>query len=204
MSLKRFIKTVILLSVLLVVLGLMGNRLAIAQTWTALPPYNFLWPLWSPALSPIDLAGTGLATPIVSALTPSTVLPVQPGLAWNPAIEYPYFLYNSPVGMQYYDIIYGMNPWPPSYSVDPLAGLPLPLGLPVGFNLLPPTDPLWIQTNLPVANVAYLSEYPNLALGAYNLVLPPNLTGLNPWLASLINPTPAFTSLLTAAQILGY
>ena len=200
---KRFIKTIIMIGVLLVVLGLMGNRLAVAQTWTVLPPYNFLWPLWSPALSPLDPL-TGLNTPIVNNLYPSTILPVQPGLAWNPAISYPYFLYNSPVGMQYYDIIYGINPWPPSYALDPLTGGPFPLTPPVGFSLLPATDPLWIQSNLPVANLAYLAEYPNLALSAYNLVLPANLTGLNPWLASLINPTPALTSLLTAANILGY
>ena len=200
---KRFIKTIILLSVLLVVLGLMGNRLAVAQTWTALPPYNFLWPLWSPALSPLDPV-SGVATPLVGNLNPTTALPLQPGLAWNPAISYPYFLYNSPVGTQYYDIIYGLNPWPPSYSIDPVTGGPLPLSLPVGYNLLPATDPLWIQTNLPVSNLAYLAEYPNLALSAYNLTLPPNLTGLDPWLASLIYPTPALTSLLTVADILGY
>jgi hypothetical protein len=197
MSLKSLIKTVIFISILLVVFGLMGNRLAIAQTWTALPPYNFLWPLWSPALSPAN--SLGVPTPLVSSLTPSTTLPAQPGLAWNPAISYPYFLYNSPIGMQYYDIIYGMNPWPPSY-----ASALNPLSLPVGFNLLPATDPLWIQQNLPTANLAYLAEYPNLALSAYNLVLPPNLTGLNPWLASLIYPTPAYTSLFTPADILGY
>lgn len=106
--------------------------------------------------------------------------------------------------MQYYDIIYGLNPWPPSYASDPLTGGALPLGLPVGYNLLPATDPLWIQTNLPTSNLAYLAQYPSYALGAYNLTLPANLTGLDPWLASLIYPTPAFTSLLTAANILGY
>jgi hypothetical protein len=202
MSLKRVIKTVLFISIILVVFGLMGNRLVVAQTWSALPPYNFLWPLWSPALSPVN--SLGIPTPLVSSLYPSTTLPVQPGLAWNPAISYPYFLYNSPIGMQYYDIIYGMNPWPPPYSVDPLTGGPLPLNLPVGFNLLPTTDPLWIQQNLPTANLSYLAEYPNLALAAYNIVLPPNLTGLDPWLATLINPTPAYTSLLTPADILGY
>ena len=200
MSLKRVFKTVIFISILLVVFGLMGNRLAVAQTWTALPPYNFLWPLWSPALSPVN--ALGVPTPLVSSLTPSTTLPAQPGLAWNPAISYPYFLYNSPIGMQYYDILYGINPWPPSYALGSLGAIPL--SLPVGYNLLPATDPLWIQQNTPTANLAYLAEYPNLALSAYNLVLPPNLTGLNPWLASLIYPTPAYTSLLTPANILGY
>ena len=203
MSVKRLIKTVILLSAIVAVICLVGNRLAVAQTWQALPPYDFLWPLWSPALSPVDPV-TGLATPVVSSLSSGTALPSQPGLAWNPAISYPYFLYNSPVGLQYYDIIYGINAWPPSYSVDPLTGSPLPINLPLGYNLLPATDPLWIQENLPVSNVAYLAQYPNLALGAYNITLPPNLTGLDPWLASLIYPTPAFSSLLTVADILGY
>ncbi|MBN2373842.1 hypothetical protein JXL19_08650 [bacterium] len=203
MSVKGLMKTIVLLSTIFILVCLVGNRLAVAQTWQALPPYNFLWPLWSPALSPVDPL-TGLATPVVSGLYPSTSLPVQPGLAWNPAISYPYFLYNSPVGLQYYDIIYGINAWPPSYSLDPATGSALPIGLPLGYNLLPATDPLWIQENLPVANVSYLSQYPTFALGAYNLTLPANLTGLNPWLASLIYPTPAFSSLLTVADILGY
>jgi hypothetical protein len=203
MSTHKSIKTVIFLSALVLILLLTGNHLVMAQTWQVLPPYNFLWPLWSPALSPVDPA-TGLKNPIVSALYPSTVLPLQPGLAWNPIFDYPYFLYNSPVGMQYYDIVYGINPWPPSYVLDPITGAPISITPPVGYTFLPVTDPTWIETNLPIANLAYLSEYLNLALAAYSLSLPFNLTGLDPWLASLIYPTPAFSSLLTAAQILGY
>ena len=183
-----------------------------------MPPYNFLWPLWSPALSPVN--ALGIPTPLVSSLTPSTKLSVQPSLAWNPAISYPYFIFNSPVGLVYYDIIYGINPWPPSYVIDSLTGGPVPLCLPVGFSLLPATDPLWIQQNLLTAILAYLAEYPNLALSANpNLALtespngflnklikalPSDLQGVKSWLASLINPTPAFTSLLTPADILGY
>lgn len=203
MSAHKSIKTVFFLSALLLILFLTGSHLIMAQTWQALPPYNFLWPLWSPALSPVDPA-TGLKNPIVSALYPSTVLPIQPGLAWNPIFDYPYFLYNSPVGLQYYDIVYGINPWPPSYSLDPITGAPIAIRPPVGYSFLPVTDSTWIETNLPIANLAYLSEYPSLALAAYSLSLPFNLTGLDPWLASLIYPTPAFSSLLTAAQILGY
>lgn len=202
LSLKS-IKTIIFLSALIFVLFLICNHLVIAQTWLALPPYNFLWPLWSPALSPVDPA-TGLKNPIVSSLYSNTVLPLQPGIAWNPIFDYPYFLYNSPVGLQYYDLVYGINPWPPSYSLDPITGAPIPIRPPVGYSFLPVTDPTWIETNLPIANLAYLSEYPNLALTAYSISLPFNLTGLDPWLASLIYPTPAFSSLLTAAQILGY
>lgn len=202
MSIKGLIKVISLLCFVLVILCLMGNRIAVAQTWTALPPYNFLWPLWSQTLSPVDLS-TGLRTPLVDSLTSGTVLPAQPGLAWNPAFTYPYLLYNSSVGMQYYDIIYGFHSWPPVYNLTS-AGLPIPLNLPVGYQFLSPTDPLWLQTNLPVANTAYIAQYPAWALDAYSLTLPPNLTGLDPWLASLIYPTPAFSSLLTAANILGY
>jgi len=191
-----------ILCVLLLVLVLSFSFLVCAQTWQALPPYNFLWPLWSPALSPVDPA-TGLKAPIISELYNSTVLPLQPGLVWNPIFDNPYFLYNSPVGLQYYDIIYGMNPWPPAYSLD-LKGAPIPLNLPVGYQYLPPTNSVWIQDNLPIANQSYLAQYPTWALAAYNATLPPKLVGLDPWLASLIYPTPALDSLLTAANILGY
>ncbi len=96
--------------------------------WTALPPYNTLWPLWSPALSPVD-AATGLPVPIVSSLGPSTVLPVQPGLTWNPSLSYPWLLYNTPVGLAYFDPLYGVNFWPPSSFVGS-AGAAVPIGLP--------------------------------------------------------------------------
>ncbi|MGA1825308.1 MAG: hypothetical protein ACMUIP_11670 [bacterium] len=52
------------------------------QYWSALPPYNLLCPLWSPVLSPPDPA-TGVPTPLVTELTPATVLPVEPVLAWD-------------------------------------------------------------------------------------------------------------------------
>ena len=38
-----------------------------AQTWTNLPPYNILWPLWSPALSPV-IAVTSLPTPLLNKI----------------------------------------------------------------------------------------------------------------------------------------
>lgn len=146
-----------------------------SQNWYPLPPYNFLWPLWSPALSPADPI-TGLPTPLVSELTSSTELSAQPVLAWNPNLSYPYILFNSPDGLVYYDPLYGLDAWPPSYSLDPMTGLPAPLSLPVGFCQLPPTYSFWIQQHLPIACLAYLIEYPNVAL----------------------------TSLLTPADILGY
>jgi len=125
--------------------------------WQALPPYNTLWPLWSPALSPINTT-TGFPTPIVSNLYPSTVLPVQPGLTWDPARLYPWLLYNTPIGMAYYDPLYGVNLWPPSYLT--LGQIPLP----PNYANLPPTSSLWLSTYIPLANAAYLKALPK-----YNL-----------------------------------
>lgn len=64
-----------------------------AQYWTALPPYNLLWPLWSPVLSPPDPI-TDLQSPLITELTISTILPVQPGLAWDTCQLMPWALYN--------------------------------------------------------------------------------------------------------------
>lgn len=71
------------------------SSLAKAQNWVAIAPFNTLRPLWSPALSPIDPI-TGLPTPIVDNLSPGTILPVEPGLTWDPALNFPYLLFNSP------------------------------------------------------------------------------------------------------------
>ncbi|MGA1868856.1 MAG: hypothetical protein ACMUJM_09950 [bacterium] len=203
-KLRRLLRNMSLCLFSIVVLSLLVCAPCLnAQTWTPLPPYNTLWPLWSPALSPPDPV-TGLATPIVDSLYPTTVLPVQPGLTWNPSFSYPYLLYNTPIGMAYYDPLYGINLWPPNYMIDTVTGLPIPVGLPLGFSLLLPTDPLWIEDVVPIANLAYIAEYPNYANLASTIALPPNLTGLTPWLASLITPTPTFSSLLTPAAILGY
>jgi len=144
-----------LLLIALVALFLAYSPIAQAQNWMALPPYNTLWPLWSPALSPIN-STTGLPTPVVTNLTRSTILPVQPGLTWDPSSANPWLLYNTPLGMAHYDPIGGINLWPPSYLQD-TAGLPLPLTLPAGYGLLPPTSPLWISSTLPLGNAAALN-----------------------------------------------
>jgi len=194
-----FMFTLALILAMSLFLGSMGE----ADTWTPLPPYNVLWPLWSPALSPVNPI-TGVATPLVSSLDSSTILPTQPGIAWNPAVSYPYLLFNVPGGLAYYDPIYGIDLWPPNYMTDPFTGNPLPIDLPYGWNLLPPTDPLWIQNNVPIANLAYIAAYQGYAQQAYTYGLPANLSGLDPWLVSLTYPTPIFSSLLTPAAILGY
>jgi len=133
-----------------------------AQYWQALPPYNTLWPLWSPALSPIDPV-TGMPVPIVTNLAKTTVLPSQPGLTWDPAWSNPWLLYNTPVGLLFYDPLYGINTWPPSYLVDPATGSPVPISLPAGYASLAPTDVTWIQNTVPLANSTYLAAYPSFA-----------------------------------------
>ena len=77
-----------------------------AQLWQSLPPYNVLWPLWSPVLSPPDPL-TGLPTPLVSEITKNTFLPVQPALVWDPRVPFFHLLYNYvPVGGGLNELIY--------------------------------------------------------------------------------------------------
>ena len=128
MSTKKRLTYTLFVLVSLVALSLVYSPISQAQNWAAMAPYNTLWPLWAPNLSPINSV-TGLPTPIVSELLPSTVLPVQPGLTWDPSAANPWLLYNSPLGMTYYDPISGVNLWPPSYLQDPSGG-PLPLSSP--------------------------------------------------------------------------
>jgi hypothetical protein len=150
--------------------------------WVQLPPYNLLWPLWSPVLSPVDPV-TGLPTPIVPTLDNSTILPVQPALFWDPARDYPFFLYNIPLlwggGLTYFDAFYGLNPWPPSYLVD-AAGLPLPVGLPAGFAGLSPSPilPEFVFTG----NLLYSEQY---GVPITNLLTAGDIWGLLP-LAGLL------------------
>jgi len=133
----------ILMMAILVAIGIIGTPLSQAQYWEALPPYNLLWPLWSPVLSPVPATGMPVPVPLVSSLDNTTILPVQPALVWDPAQMYPWLMYNIPSGfgggLAYFDAFYGLNPFPPPYLLD-TAGAPLPIGLPVGFDALPPTD----------------------------------------------------------------
>ena len=130
--------------------------------WWPLPPYNTLWPLWSPTLSPPN--ALGVPQPIVSSLTPDTVLPVQPGLTWDPRLKYPWLLYNTPSGMVYYDPIFGIDLWPPDYFLGPLGNpIPIDLSLIKGWSVLAPTSTAWLTANVPVANAAYYTSYPQYA-----------------------------------------
>ena len=143
-------------------------------TWWPLPPYNTLWPLWSPLLSPPNVLG--IPIPIVSSLTPDTVLPVTPGLTWDPNLDYPWLLYNTPLGMTYYDPIFGIDLWPPRYLTSPLGGaLPIDLSLIVGWSTLKPTSTSWLTATIPVANNAYYTSYPQFA----PLLSPASIVGLS-------------------------
>jgi hypothetical protein len=173
-----------------------------SANWINLPPYNTLWPLWSPPLSPVNPL-TGLPTPIVSNLRPSTVLPVQPGLTWDPNMDYPWMLYNTPIGMSYYDPIYGVNSWPPKYLQDPITSLPAPidLSLLLGWSTLAPTSTGWLTANVPVANNSFINAYPAYSV-AYEILQGGTLANY-PIFASLLNPAPPLQSLLTPSLFLG-
>ncbi|MGA1794954.1 MAG: hypothetical protein ACMUIL_03745 [bacterium] len=142
--LKRLtvVKWGIAILVVVASIGMIRIPVSQAQYWEALPPYNLLWPLWSPALSPVAATGMPVPVPLVSSLDNTTILPVQPALVWDPAQMYPWLMYNIPSafggGLAYFDAFYGLNPFPPPYLLD-TAGAPLPIGLPVDFDLLPPT-----------------------------------------------------------------
>jgi len=141
-----------------------------AQNWAALPPYNLLWPLWSPALSPLDPI-TALATPFISELTANTVLPAQPGLIWDPSAlpkAPPWLLYNVPPGLGggllYWTSLYGLNPFPPSYLLDPY-GLPVPIALKANYAALLPTKTKGFASWIAIANILYATTYGTSALG---------------------------------------
>ena len=165
---KRSLRGGIIALLILVIIGFIGAPFAQAQYWQAIPPYNVLWPLWSPALSPIDSI-TGLATPLLSQLTNSSILPVQPLMVWDPAQALPWALYNIPPvlggGLTYFSPLFGLNPWPPSYMVDPLTGAPAPISLPLGYGALPPTDVSSAVDIITIGNIQYLLEYPTNLFG---------------------------------------
>lgn len=159
MNSKKFVS---LFVVMVTIIFLVNIPIGQAQYWINLPPYNTLWPLWSSVLSPLN--ALGIPTPLVTSLTPDTILPVQPGLTWDPNLDYPWLLYNTPLGMTYYDPLFGIDLWPPAYLLDPF-GVPLPIDLSLikDWSLLKPTSTSWLAATLPVANNAYYSSYPQFA-----------------------------------------
>ncbi|MGA1869327.1 MAG: hypothetical protein ACMUJM_12375 [bacterium] len=184
---KKYAMTLLVSLTLFLAILLVCSPVTHAQNWIEMPPYNTLWPLWSPALSPLNDV-TGLPTPIVSSLAPDTELPVMPGLTWDPALPYPWLLYNTVTGLAYFDPLAGINLWPAPSLLDD-AGLAAPIPLPVGYADLPPTDAAWLSTNVHIANNSYLLAYSSFL---------PTLAG-PAWLAT----PPPLTSLLTPLDILG-
>jgi len=155
------------------IMNLLSSRIAPAQNWQSLPPYNILWPLWSPALSPVNPT-TGKATPLITSLSRNTILPVQPCLGYNPSSPIttgmgdilPYLFYNTPTGVVSFDLYYGLNPWPPAGLLNPATGAPNPLTLPAGYSLLAPLalNPVEYGYLVDLANLNYLAAY-GVALG---------------------------------------
>lgn len=138
-----------------------------AQDWAIMPPYNLLWPLWSPVYSPPDPV-TGAPTPLLSEITSSTILPVQPCYLFNPngwefpmGYVQPWLLYNGPTGVVYYDTVFGINPFPPPDLLDPVTGAPAPIALPLNWSTLaiPPLS-LALYT-FELGNLSYLLAYGN-------------------------------------------
>jgi hypothetical protein len=157
------------------------SSLAEAQ-WAALPPYNVLWPLWSPALSPKNSV-TGLPTPLVTSLSNKTVLPAQPAMVWDPVANpsgAPWLVYNVPVafggGLTYFQDIYGFNPWPPKYLVNATTGAAAPITLPVGYQILPNLTPP--ATTINTANLTYAYLYGLLPADYLTLLTAAQLWGI--------------------------
>ncbi|MGA1865050.1 MAG: hypothetical protein ACMUHX_08310 [bacterium] len=155
---NRILRNVLLGLIISLTLGLIFSPMAFCQYWTALPPYNTLWPLWSSVLSPVDPT-TGLATPIVSSLAPNTLLPVQPAITWDPYMPYPWFLYNSPFGLVFYDIFQGFSMWPPLYLFNPFTLTPAPITLPANYSSLAPISLPFLAQYVPTANSEYISQF---------------------------------------------
>ena len=167
-------KCLFLILTFIMAIALVGSS-ALAQDWAIMPPYNLLWPLWSPVYSPTNPA-TGLPTPLLNEITSTTILPVQPTYLFNPnGFEFPmgyvqpWLLYNSPSGVVYYDTFFGINPFPPPDLLDPV-GAPSPIALPLNWSTLaiPPLG-LALYT-FELSNLYYQLAYGN-ALGVDPLSL---------------------------------
>lgn len=169
---------------------------AAQDLWAPLPPYNVLWPLWSPVLSPPD--ASGVPTPLVTTLTSYTVLPVEPAIVWDPALPYFYILYDAPwsSGNFYYNIATGeFITWPPGYltTTNPVtnAATPAPISLPPNYATLITFDPAtWLNLWIPLVNT-YNQEY--------------WVAGINPYLLSAVDLLPSnyiFDAVYTNAGIL--
>lgn len=143
------------------VFAILVCSISYAQYWSAMPPYNVLWPLWSPALSTRDPVSS-VVTPLINSLTEATMLPVQPGLAWDPCqpgLEYN----NTPpiLGRILTDWggNYGMNPWPPPYMLDPITSAPASI----------PSSTTWSL----IGTVPWFLSIPNTLPTGFESLIPP-------------------------------
>jgi len=181
-------KKSLILTVFISMLALMGSLILTAsvqaQTWAALPPYNILWPLWSPPLSPVDPI-TGLKTPVVSEFSKNTVLPVQPAIVWDPVLNAKgpvWFAYNVPPafggGITFFEDIYGFKPWPPPYLTDPATSAPIPITLPLGYSTLLPTALKHDAPVIDLANLTYSFLYGLTPTQFQSLLTPAQLWGI--------------------------
>lgn len=161
--------------VLTVLLGMASSQI-FAQGWQALPPYNVLWPLWSPVLSPVDPV-SGVPTPLLTSLTKDTILPVEPAIVWDPSLPFFYLLYNDiswgEPALKYFDPTWGIfnyyDPffnWPPEYLTTlydtgtTYITIPDPIILPAGYQTLFTFDPLqWLNFWVPLINTEYQYYY---------------------------------------------
>ena len=96
------------------------------------------------------------------------MLPVQPAYLFNPnGFEFPmgyiqpWLLYNSPGGVVYYDVFFGLNPFPPPELLDPVTGAPAPIPLPLNWSSLA-IPPLSLALYLfELSNTYYMLGYGN-------------------------------------------
>jgi len=161
---KRCYSGAVIFLIVITTVVLIVTPMSKAQYWTNLAPYNLLWPLWSPPLSPLDPV-TKLPTPIVSSLSRNTILPIMPGIAWD-NVAFPkgpvWMLYNTPPafgsGLLYWTSLYGLNPFPPGYLQTP-SGYAIPNALAAGFSYLLPTKTKHFVSWVQVANLLYSSVY---------------------------------------------
>lgn len=178
---KRLLYFILISFITLISCLIIGSKIQ-AQLWQPLPPYNVLWPLFSPILSPPDPV-TGLPTPLVSTLDANTWLPSwEPCFVWDPSLPFFHLLYSDLTGrLIYYDPIgliqgtsvTGFSYWPPSTYLDPL-GAPIPITLPTNYADLVSFDPsLFLQTWVPITNQLWETTYgflPTWFVGASDLL----------------------------------
>ena len=164
---------------ILIIMIIFCSTAGAQDLWAPLPPYNILWPLWSPALSPPD--ALGVPTPLITSLTENTILPIEPAIVWDPALPFFYVLYNSVSGLQYYDIFDKyFYEWPPAYllTINPdYTTNPRPIPLPPNYAKLILFNPeLWINTWIPILNAEVQSLNPTATLSLLTPIelLPPS------------------------------